>query len=136
MRKLIRLLLLCTLMLAIPLQGFAAAGIANCGSSTDHASLQQAQDNHPASHQHLHGDSSANTSDTGTKHQPGSDHAVKDKCSSCSACCVGAAIFSTTVLTGELSPSSEKIQYPHSGIAIHIGDSLDRPPRFHFSSYL
>lgn len=129
MKKLIRLLLLCTLMLAIPLQGFAAAGIANCGSSSDHASLPQAQGEHPASHSHFHGNDSVSAADAGMQHQHNSDHADKGKCSSCSACCVGAAIFSSTVLASGQSPASEKIQHPHSGIAIHIGDSLDRPPR-------
>lgn len=110
MKKLVRLLLLCILMLTIPLQGVLAASRLCCA---DEPSSVTATESHL--HQHHAG--------TSVK-----KHAL-DHAASVDACCAATAILNQDMVLSLLSPSSEKIDPIFSSYTGHISDGLERPPR-------
>ncbi|MBY0573467.1 MAG: hypothetical protein K2P84_07275 [Undibacterium sp.] len=132
--------LLWLLILAIPLQGLAAASMMLC--ATEHhqvstmqnaQSVQASERKHDApvqsyqGHQHhvqVH-EADDHASESATTHQ----HTSKDKCSACSACCVGAVILTSYLASPISRPASEKIDTVFSSHVGHISDSLERPPR-------
>ncbi|MCU6435074.1 hypothetical protein LPB67_14950 [Undibacterium sp. Jales W-56] len=125
MKKLARLFLLCMMILAIPVQGVAAATMLYCGTEHHHASVSD-QDQHEQ-HEHHH-----DAAEKLSHHSPHSDAAAKlskDKCSSCAACCIGAAMVTESLIQNSPSPSSEKIDLVFSSHFGHISDGLERPPR-------
>ena len=101
------------MMLALPLQGLAAAMMSNCGSAHHHI-VQAEHDDHAQGHAHQH--------DAG-------DHASKNKCSACAACCVGAALLTTAAIAPAGRPSSEKIALVFSSRFGPVDEGLERPPR-------
>lgn len=124
MKKLSRLFLLCILMLAIPVQGIAAASMLFCAGGHQHVAQAGQQDKNL--HQH-HDMSAAGKS---ADHKTDSNASLaKDKCSSCAACCVGAALVTAFPEPAISSPSSEKIDLVFSSHLGHISDGLERPPR-------
>ena len=123
MKKLSRHILLWILIMAIPLQGLAAASMMLC--ATEHHQVSAVQIQQISPHQHEQQvDVHQHTSDA-TAHK----HAAKDKCSSCAACCVGAALLSSYVDSPVSRPASEKIDMVFSSHVGHISDGLERPHR-------
>lgn len=130
MKKLSRLFMLCVMFVAIPLQGFAAADSLDCrtlhhhafpGEKHNHEDVQIGQ--HDC--QHINAKKSSN-------------HAVakatvvksmKDKCSACASCCVGAGLVTNSVIPPVFVPSSEGISLAFFSQPSHISDGLERPPR-------
>ncbi|NHZ90262.1 hypothetical protein F2P45_14735 [Massilia sp. CCM 8733] len=112
--KCFRTLLMWLMLLAIPLQGFAAASSALCEAAT--APL--------ASH------AAAASMDEGHCDEPGSatpDSAAK--CSNCAFCCVGMAIAPACPAPGTAPPlASELIAYAPMHVTAHIPGGLERPP--------
>ncbi|MES2105298.1 MAG: hypothetical protein V4634_14855 [Pseudomonadota bacterium] len=125
MKKLVRLFLLCMLILAIPVQGLAAATMLYCG--TEHHHTMVGDHDHDAQDQHHH-DAAATMSGQSHGDASTAKHAI-DKCSSCAACCIGAAMLTASVNPAIPHPSSEKIDLVFSSHAGHISDGLERPPR-------
>ena len=135
----LRLLLACLVMLAIPLQGLAAATMLFCGSGATHHVLQAAEDPHDAAVQHdhaTHHHGQAAQVDSGT-HAPQAEASKADipvdsahKCGVCSACChPAAAIFDTDQWSALLPiPQAEPVQRV---AAVHSrpGHVPDKPPR-------
>lgn len=123
--------------MAIPLQGLAAASMMLC--ATEHHQVPVTQIPQSSEHQHDVGDAAheghqhhaqsheadAKSSDTVTTHQ----HSAKDKCSTCAACCVGAAMLTSYFESPFSRPASEKIDMAFSSHVGHISDSFERPPR-------
>ena len=123
--------------MAIPLQGLAAASMMLC--ATEHHEISATQFSQPGDHQHDVGDEAheghqqhaqsheadAHSSDAVTTHQ----HSAKDKCSTCAACCVGAVMLTSYLVSPISRPSSEKIDMVFSSHVGHISDGLERPPR-------
>ncbi|HTD05510.1 hypothetical protein [Undibacterium sp.] len=135
MKKLARLFLLCLLMLAIPIQGIAAATMLFCEAGHHHAAAEQGE---PLQHQHRHhhdADAKADQADQADQISSAAGHhqslakMVKDKCSSCAACCIGAALVTAFADSAISSPSSEKIDLVFSSHLGHVSDGLERPPR-------
>ncbi len=89
--RLFRVLLMCLMVLALPLQGFAAVSKALC-----HQDLSQPQTQavvHAHSHEHMDLAQDA----AGHDHLPSDMH--KDhKCSGCAACCLGASMVGVDTL--------------------------------------
>ncbi|MFZ6758164.1 hypothetical protein ACO0K9_13220 [Undibacterium sp. Ji50W] len=112
MKKLVRLLLLCILMLTIPVQGVLAASRLCCADEPSSASAS-------ASEHHLH---QRHASTSVKKHAL--DHAA-----SVDACCAATAILSQDIALPLLRPSSERIDLIFSSYTGHISDGLERPPR-------
>lgn len=130
------------LLLALPLQGFAAATMINCGPNHHRMSAAAmtapAQAHHHATNeQHQHGVGVADDHDemasTAGEHGAPSVHhldkLMKFKCSACAACCMGAAM-PTAAVTFEPFPAA---MTPDSFVpTTHVGfvtDGPDRPPR-------
>ncbi|MDO8701151.1 MAG: hypothetical protein Q7J77_01870 [Undibacterium sp.] len=117
--------------MAIPLQGLAAASMMLCATEHHHQ-ISTGQAPQASAHQHHAGDE---MNDANAVHTPSSDqttvhHQVtKDKCSSCAACCIGAAMVSTPLDSPVSRPPSEKIDMVFSSHFGHISDSPERPPR-------
>lgn len=132
MKKLNHYLLLWILIMAIPLQGFAAASIMLCAAEHHQVSVTQTlhvvehnvknvdHEHHAQSHE-----ADGQSSDTATAQQ----HTSKDKCSACAACCVGAAMLTSYLASHISRPTSEKIDMTFSSHLGYISDSLERPPR-------
>lgn len=128
MKKLAPLFLLWLLMLAIPVQGIAAATMLFCGAEHHHTGpAEQGGAELRQQHQHHH-DASAKA-DAASDHHASYAKTAKDKCSSCAACCVGAVLVTAFADPAISSPSSEKIDLVFSSHLAHIGDGLERPPR-------
>ena len=114
--------------MGIPLQGLAMASMMLC--ATDHHQLAAEQAPQANTHQHQHQlDTDNNDGDDDSGKTVAHQHASKDKCSSCAACCVGAAMLSSYADTAVSGPSSEKIEPAFSSHLGHISDGLERPPR-------
>ena len=125
MKKLRRLILLWILIMAIPLQGLAMASMMLC--ATDHHQI--AAEHSPQANEHQHHHDAEHDADDDAGKTAAHHHASKDKCSSCAACCVGAAMLSSYSDAPVSGPSSEKIELVFSSHLGHISDGLERPPR-------
>jgi hypothetical protein len=109
-KSIVRSLLLCFLMLALPFQAFAAASmlprVAQAAAATHGAPLaelppchrQMAQE-HKASALKAVPSHDAHTSQHGSEHNKG-------KCGTCAACCIGAAMASSLPAALALAPPS------------------------------
>ncbi|MDQ1815706.1 hypothetical protein RBA41_20630 [Massilia sp. CCM 9210] len=99
----LRTLLVWLLLLAIPLQGFAAASSALCEAAR--APVVSMDESHC--------------------HQPDSPA----KCSNCAFCCVGMAIAPAfAALADARALASERIAYAAVHVTAHIPGGLERPP--------
>ncbi|HEY0845070.1 MAG TPA: hypothetical protein VGE12_06860 [Noviherbaspirillum sp.] len=144
MLRFFKTLLLALLMLALPIQGLAAATAVSCGTAHQHNTLAalnaSGHDNHVHPHQHgadgehvmrmhLHSDEASAASLPHGVSAP-DQHVSASTCSACAACCMGAGIpSSATPLQlsdqGALAPAAATV----STFAGHIPDGLKRPPR-------
>jgi hypothetical protein len=143
MNRLFKTLLLWLLIAALPLQGFAAAMKASCGSA-QHDLLQVAimddehHDDGVVTHSHHHdagadsslSDSAANTDKSSATH----DKHQHSSCSACAACCVGAvAPPSASIWTPTYSSSEMVVISPSPLVTGYIPGGLERPPRHTFA---
>lgn len=128
------------LLLALPLQGFAAAAMINCGPN-HHRMASAVMSESLATHEHAgavqhhhsmeavgdHHDGVSNGSDAPSVHHL--DKLMKFKCSACAACCMGAAMPTAAVTLKAFPPAMA----PDSIVpTTHVGfvtDGPDRPPR-------
>jgi hypothetical protein len=141
MRLRFRIVLTWLLLLALPLQGFAAATMLNCGPN-HHRMMAAAMagsaeaDGHAAGEQHHqemgataahHHEAAADDGDAASVHHL--DKLMKFKCSACAACCMGAAM-PTAAVTFEPVPSAvaPATYVPTSHVAF-VADGPDKPPR-------
>lgn len=133
-----RHLLLCLMMLALPLQGFAAASMRYCGMGAGHdakvvhtevnSSHHQMADAIGLQHKHGKNDKSGQT----VKQSPGDQKQIPDsshKCGVCAACCsvIAIANFSPTVKV-QASPKADPAE---PFVLIHAVPSRlpEKPPR-------
>ena len=126
-------------MLTLPVQGFAAAVRASCG--TDHSTAQLIEQavasEHVAEEMHQHHDAidkaaiMPTSHDTSARHVSHHHHEHKNAfCGSCGSCCVGAfAMMSTHVWAPEFHQASVEIVAPSPLVTGYIPDGLERPPR-------
>lgn len=131
MKKLFRLFLLCILFVAIPFQGFAAAAMVDCNTEHHHSFPGEQHDHDDArarQHDHAHSEADKASDHALAKVSPVAK-SMKDKCSACASCCVGAALVSNSAVPPVSTPSSEKISLFFSSYFGHISDGLERPPR-------
>lgn len=134
MRSLLRLLLLCLMAVALPLQGFAATGALHCGAMHER---MQVDTTHP------HGDGAAHPHDglqaTSPAPTAASDGGHADdgaarvggvfKCSACAACCVGLGLP-----TGALTLPQGPAESPAPSLVANAPTAFltsgpERPPR-------
>lgn len=127
MRDPIRFLLTVMLLLALPLQGYAAASMLRCAPS--HHGVAQAQSPlHAAHHGHAADAGHAAHHDAGTAGD--TDHAHgKYGCSACAACCVGGALTASPSGVAASSQLHERPLPVLQTFAAFITDGPERPPR-------
>lgn len=119
--------LACLLMLAIPLQGFAASAMIFCTLSTHAASTYEV----PATQVHTHSHKGAHLNPAVHDH---AEHAKTEKsghakCGVCTTCCLGALIATPLLLHHAAIPQSERIVFTLKLFANHSPEALDPPPK-------
>ena len=136
MKKLLRLFLLCVLMLAIPLEGFAASAMPVCKSEPTpqlFRSLSVVHETQQKSHSSHHVVTADSVADGG--HHSSVKCAGKGKYISCAACAVcvaymgAAGLFTTPVVPDTIKPSAEKIIQTPFAFSGHIANVPERPPK-------
>jgi hypothetical protein len=152
MSILTRTILAWLLMLAIPVQGFAATAMLFCApshhgvvrvvSSVDtssltgsdnvshhHSQTQQSTNHHGASAVSL-GSNDAGDHHGLTKSSPIKIGKVADgKCSACAMCCTGSVITSTPSSHAVATTASNQIPFAMESFASYVPEGLDPPPR-------
>ena len=126
--KSLKLLICFLLMLALPLQGAAAAAMVFCGSP-----LTAQQPEHEHHHEHQ-----VHQAETGAAHAiPSHDDqdsalsaaAEHGKCAACAACCTAALVANLPLTAPVATPGAQLLPYGQSRFANHIPEGLDPPPR-------
>ena len=123
--KTLRILAVCLLVLALPLQGFAAASKLLCHGAVqqheDHAHSAHANGTHDEHNGHDRSHASEQTSQT--KH-------TTHQCSHCAQCCAGMAIASVQkVLFEPVKFSAVWVTAPEVFATHMTPSSIERPPR-------
>lgn len=136
MDRLFRTILLWTLALALPMQGWAAATQLPCTTAIEEQPQHAAADT-PHAHHDMHVAHHESTHDLPDMHDHGQEAPAKNigkhadaKCSICASCCVGMAVLSFD--TDWLLPpagSMPVLTIPVASFLGHIPDGLKRPPR-------
>jgi len=134
------------LMFSLPLQGYAAATMLNCGpnhhqmwvaAATATTATVSHHDSGEAQHEHHRAQTTAGDPAPDASVDVADDGAFvhhlnklsKFKCSACAACCVGAALPTSSL---EFLPFAPVVATDCSILAEHVGfftDGPDRPPR-------
>lgn len=140
MHRAARAILVWVMVLAMPLQGWAASMMLYCGpghhtNGASHGSQQHAEhahahdhahamDGQPPAHVHADGDS-----DSGSDDSCLSKHPAKGSRSACAACCAALAWPANVVPLAPAGPGGvapvERVQ----PLASHLPETPDRPPR-------
>ena len=132
MTRVLRTLLLWCLLLALPLQGLAAATMLPCAQNHRHTAASATNALPQADQDHHHGDSAAAQDDGPASHDHSSapDHQTDAKCSHCSVCCIGAALLPPNL---NVSPVFHSLTLQFAPAALLFSGTspgrLDRPPR-------
>jgi hypothetical protein len=134
MRKLFHTVIIWLMLLAIPLQGFAAAAMPLCASvqpssvSAPSDLSATTADNHASMHVDMH--NHAHEMGGSSEHHSNLSHHSDAKCGVCAACCVGAVMapsigVSLVVENTETDRFSSAFSFPRSIVLA----SLERPPQ-------
>ncbi|MGS0742385.1 hypothetical protein ACVBEF_11195 [Glaciimonas sp. GG7] len=137
MSRLLKIALLWLLVFALPIQGFASAGMLACVGAHQHrmpgisqhdgdsADVEQDAAHHGQfSSSGFHQDAAGNTSSDGNHH-----HAAA-KCSACASCCLSTAI-SLPLTLDPIAPFQTDLAFrSHSDarFTAHFPEGLERPP--------
>jgi hypothetical protein len=128
----LRWMLICLIVLAMPVQGIAAATMRFCGpggAAQHHAAAAHhhgdAQDAAAASdHQHH-----ASPADAANDAAGGLDAMSKMKCSVCAACCMATAIAPDVPALHTVEAASKVVLPARISYVGPVADGLERPPR-------
>ncbi len=142
----LRKFLICLLMLAVPMQGYAAAGMLACTPGQVLILGAPSADNLPrdAAHDHASHEHTATASTAATPHgahmagggRQGEDSAQTStqdsqfgtNCSVCAACCLGAGLLPSSILPGAPDFSTMTLSMAFSVPLSHLTEGLLRPP--------
>ena len=131
MRSLLRLMLLCLMAVALPVQGFAATGTVHC--ATMHERMQVAALHHQddgADHHHAQAASQHDRSSADTGPDDGAARAGGVfKCSACAACCVGLGLPASTIRVPQGPAEGLSPQPVQRSVAPFLTGGPERPPR-------
>jgi hypothetical protein len=138
MNRTIRIFLLWLLVLALPVQGFAAAVRLSCGT-THHHGFSALAVHHAHSHSSVFGDHQPHfkhehsaLASSGSDPSSSSHQVSASTCSDCAACCAGAVILPAVLNWAPMHASSIALVMspspPYSG---YFPERLKRPPK-HF----
>jgi len=140
----LRIVFVCLLALALPVQGFAAATMLFCagdhhhgavapGASSamgsDHADLATTAAHLPVHSQNAASPHDQHASNAGP-HSPGKSLAKVDgKCSACSACCTSVALPSALMAFQPVKADAPLVASVTRALVGFLPDGQDRPPR-------
>lgn len=123
------------LLLALPLQGFAAATLRHCGSGQHQRPAAVAAG--PAATHHAaagHAQAQAHHATAGAptaqhQHAAGKAALATTKCSACAACCMGVALPAAAPALVAVAPAMPPAGPVATRHVDFLADGLDRPPR-------
>jgi hypothetical protein len=128
------MLMIWLLAVAIPVQGWAAGTRVACGAAHHGAAAVTAEASASAlAHYHRHDHHQMEQAGQGAQDIPaaGAGHKHAGSCSTCAACCVGAAIITAALAIMPVpGTTAVLIAEPSSAYTGHIPDGPERPPRF------
>ncbi|MGY4830446.1 hypothetical protein ACVNIS_17885 [Sphaerotilaceae bacterium SBD11-9] len=122
-----RTLLMCLLMLALPVQGWAMQRMLFC-TPDPHAVVHAPAEMEHSAHHHMD-HSKADASVAAADAQPHHADAGHGKCSACASCCTGLALLATALAFGATPPAPTYTAAVFTGHSGHVPHRLDRPPR-------
>ncbi|WP_076591244.1 hypothetical protein [Herminiimonas arsenitoxidans] len=132
MNRIFKTFMLWLLVLALPVQGFAATMQMSCAPEMHHSVVTPASDTH-AHHGNMdaHVDMDMTSSHTAqSDSKTPFDQPSNMKCSACAACCMGiAALPATLDLPIAASGSAVIFSSPATFFLGHIPDGIKRPPK-------
>lgn len=132
MNRVLKTFLLWLLLLALPMQGYAAAVMLACGAVHSRSTL--AADAATAHvHANHHHDSTPHVADAGhDSHGATADKHAGSACNTCQACCIGAVLISSGL---DWKNVDDNAGFPVAALVTlftgHIPGGLERPPRSH-----
>lgn len=137
MRSLLRLLLLCLMAVALPVQGLAATGAVHCAAMHDRMQVATAHHHDDGSaHQH---DAHHGGQDAASAAPPGADDHRADegspragdafKCSACAACCVALGLPSVAITLPTLPAEGLEPAIALRAAVVFLTGGPERPPR-------
>ena len=112
------------LLLALPLQGFAAATMLHCGAGHQQTAASSLSKSASA-HQHEAGQAHRHAAASDTP-QP---DLTKSKCSACAACCMGTALPAAALAFEPFAPALAPPSFVSAPAIGFVTDGPDRPPR-------
>jgi hypothetical protein len=123
--SILRLIVACLVMAALPVQGIAAASMLFCGKAA-HSTAQEAAHDHAGHASHAsHGDEQATHAHEGQGGGIGGDHA----CPICASCCNLVAVFEASPLgLDPARPAAPPLQGP-ARVLTREASAPDKPPR-------
>lgn len=146
MVRLIRTVITWLVLLALPLQGYAAATLLHCGP--DHHRMSQAAELATS-------DSADHVIHSGHRHASGTDDAgamkasvdagddaaslhhldklSKFRCSACAACCMGAALPTAVLEFNPVAGTAAPTSFVTTARVGFVTDNPERPPRLHLA---
>ncbi len=130
MNRVMKTFLVWLLLLALPLQGYAAATMLTCSMDAHRLVTDVAAEHQHAGAAHVHAE---HANDQQTSHDP--SHDKHDKrcnapCNACQVCCLGAMLMSSNDwLSGQMATDLPSAA-PAEMFTGHIPGALERPPRF------
>lgn len=133
MRSVFHTLLIWLMLLAVPVQGFAAASMLSCEPIivSNAVPADNYSDGH--AHHHDHAQMSAGVDHTHHHQQNSSNHHAAGKCGACAACCIGASMTAPVALIlPDMHVDSERITALDAFPSSIVPDYPDRPPQASF----
>lgn len=136
MSRVLKIMLLYLLVLALPMQGYAAATMLSCITTHQHATTAIDMHDHAddtlmdsgVRHHHDHGQHGVDGNRV--SHGPDSGTHAKAGCNTCSVCCAAALIPSGPLWNLADDSSDLPAAAPAIPFSGHIPATLERPPRF------
>lgn len=134
MLSLRRLLIVCLLALALPVQGLAAVVMMHCAAEPALQPEKMLMQEHPHHHQHAHGAAEAGAAldAAATADDPGQGAPVSHQghgCSACASCCVAMGLPSQAQALGLLLHSQAPALAAHADLPAFLTEGPERPPR-------
>lgn len=130
MNRVLRAVIACLLLVAVPVQGYAAGSMLFCGASAATSGAPEHHHDDPTSHDgdvaHHHAVVTVEMEDAGA---PNLLDEVHGKCSVCSSCCSAAALPSAPIATTTATPRAAPFPDLEHANPGHGPVRLERPPR-------
>lgn len=132
MRSVFRLVLLCLMALALPLQGLAATGAVHCAAMHERMQVSAAHHHDDDAAHHHEGDAAKTAVSVADDHRS-DDGAPRTggafKCSACAACCVALGLPSVAVMLPQAPAEGLTPSMALRAVVAFLTSGPERPPR-------